>query len=169
MNQEFVQKISFSNYYFEEINFDVFFYLPRRLIAVASKKSRICTKKISFSNYYFEEINFDVFFYFPRRASIGAICLLQSRPKNQEFVQIILFLTTTLRKSILMCFSIFSGGRQQVQSAYCSRFQKIKNLYQKISFSNYYFEEINFDVFFYFPRRTSIGAICLLQSLPENQ
>ena len=56
-----------------------------------------------------------------------------------------------------------------MQSAYCSRFQKIKNLYKKLSFSNYYFEEINFNVFFYFPRRTSIGAICLLQSLPKNQ
>ena len=56
-----------------------------------------------------------------------------------------------------------------MQSAYCSRFQKIKNLYKKKSFSNYYFEEINFNVVFYFPRRTSIGAICLLQSLPKNQ
>ena len=46
------------------------------LIAVASKKSRIC-----------KEINFNVFCYFPRRTSIGAICLLQSPPKNQEFVQ----------------------------------------------------------------------------------
>ena len=35
-----------------------------------------------------------------------------------------------------------------MQSAYCSRFQKIKNLYKKLSFSNYYFEEINFNVFF---------------------
>ena len=60
------------------------------LIAVASKKSRICTKNI-FSNYYFEEINFNVFFYFPRRTSIGAICLLQPLPKNQEFVQKISF------------------------------------------------------------------------------
>ena len=56
-----------------------------------------------------------------------------------------------------------------MQSAYCSRFQKIKNLYTKISFSNYYFEEINFNVVFYFPRKSSIGAICLLQSLPKNQ
>ena len=56
-----------------------------------------------------------------------------------------------------------------MQSAYCSRFQKIKNLYEQDIFSNYYFEEINFNVFFYFPRRTSIGAICLLQSLPKNQ
>ena len=56
-----------------------------------------------------------------------------------------------------------------MQSAYCSRFQKIKNLYKKLSFSNYYFEEINFNVFFYFPRRTSIGAICLLQSLPKTK
>ena len=106
------KKISFSNYYFEEINFNVFFYFPRRLIAVASKKSRICTTKISFSNYYFEEIKFNVFFYFPRTSSIGAICLLQSLPKTQEFVQTNLFLTTTLRKSILMCFFIFPGGRQ---------------------------------------------------------
>ena len=56
-----------------------------------------------------------------------------------------------------------------MQSAYCSRFQKIKNWYKKRYFSNYYFEEINFNVFFCFPRRTSIGAICLLQSLPKNQ
>ena len=56
-----------------------------------------------------------------------------------------------------------------MQSAYCSRFQKIKNLYKQFSFSNYYFEEINFNVFFYFPWTSSIGAICLLQSLPKNQ
>ena len=56
-----------------------------------------------------------------------------------------------------------------MQSAYCSRFQKIKNLYEKNHFSNYYFEEINFNVFFHFSRRTSIGAICLLQSFPKNQ
>ena len=55
-----------------------------------------------------------------------------------------------------------------MQSAYCSRFRKIKNWYKKRHSSNYYFEEINFNVFFCFPRRTSIGAICLLQSLPKK-
>ena len=116
-NQEFVQKISFSNY-FEEINFNVFFYFPRRTsigaicLLQSLPKNQEFEQKISFSNYYFEEINCNVFFYFPRRTSIGAICLLQSLPKNQEFVQQNLFLTTTLRKSILMCFSIFPGGRQ---------------------------------------------------------
>ena len=57
------------------------------LIAVASKKNQEFVQKFSVSNYYFEEINFNVVFYFPRTSSIGAICLLQSLPKNQESVQ----------------------------------------------------------------------------------
>ena len=88
--QEFVQKISFSNYYFEEINFNVFFYFPRRTsigaicLLQSLPKNQEFVQKLSFSKYYFEEINFNVFFYFPRRTSIGAICLLQSLPKNQR-------------------------------------------------------------------------------------
>ena len=77
-----------------------------------------------------------------------------------------LFLTTTLRKSILMCF-LFS--RRTSIGAICLLQSLPKNQEFVQFFLNYYFEEINFNVFFYFPRRTSIGAICLLQSLPKNQ
>ena len=81
------KKLSFSNYYFEEINVNVFFSIfPGAICLLQSlPKNQEFVQKVSFSNYYFEEINFNVFFYFPRRTSIGAICLLQSLPQKYPF------------------------------------------------------------------------------------
>ena len=72
------KELAFSSYYFEEI-------MQSAYCSRFQKIKNLYQPKL-FSNYYFEEINFNVFFYFPRRTSIGAICILQSLPKNQEFV-----------------------------------------------------------------------------------
>ena len=126
-------------------------------------------KKRHSSNYYFEEINFNVFFCFPRRTSIGAICLLQSLPKKiKNLYKKHVFLTTTLRKSISMCF-LFSPEDVNRCNLLIAVASKKSRICKKKICSNYYFEEINFTVFFYFPRTSSIGAICFLQSLLKNQ
>ena len=120
------------------------------LIAVASKKSRICKKKYLFLTTTLRKSILMCFLFSPEDVNRCNLLIAAASKKSRICTKKISFSNYYFEEIKFNVFFYFP--RRTSIGAICllQSFQKIKNLYKKC-FCNYYFEEINFNVFFYFP------------------